>query len=549
MQGERIVTQSQSSGRWPGAIIARETARHAVRPAAMWGTIFGFYVGLSAYGYASSYKTAAQRHFFAKTFGTDVGINAIIGPAHQIQTVAGFTAWRSLGVLSIVGAVWGLLAGTRLLRGEEEAGRWELLLAGQTTRRGAAVQALAGLAAGLLALWVIMAIVVTGVGRLPEVHIAPSSALLLAAAAVSGTAMFLAVGALASQLAPTRRQAASYAGGALGLAYATRMVADSGAGLEWLRWTTPLGWVEELQPLTSPHPLMFLPIAGLVGAFSCIAVYLAGGRDLGASTIADRPRTKAHLRLLSGPAALTARLVRPVLSGWLVAIALTGLMMGLISKSAGRALSDSSSFGQMISMLGAHKGGASTYLGVAFLVAAVMMAFVAAGQIGTARGEEASGRLDHLLARPIARWRWLGGRLTIIVGALVIVGLTAGLSAWIGSALQGAGVSLASMLAAGLNLVPPAVFLLGIGTLVFGVKPRAVSAVVYGILAWSFLIEIVGGIIRANHWLLDTSVLHQMAAAPAVNPDWTANAILVALGIASAFVGGFGFLHRDLVGD
>ena len=139
--------------------------------------------------------------------------------------------------------------------------------------------------------------------------------------------------------------------------------------------------------------------------------------------------------------------------------------------------------------------------------------------------------------------------MTIIVGALVIVGLTAGLSAWIGSALQGAGVSLASMLAAGLNLVPPAVFLLGIGTLVFGVKPRAVSAVVYGILAWSFLIEIVGGIIRANHWLLDTSVLHQMAAAPAVNPDWTANAILVALGIASAFVGGFGFLHRDLVGD
>ncbi len=36
--------------------------------------------------------------------------------------------------LMVLGAVWGLLTATRLLRGEEDAGRWELLLAGQTTR-------------------------------------------------------------------------------------------------------------------------------------------------------------------------------------------------------------------------------------------------------------------------------------------------------------------------------------------------------------------------------------------------------------------------------
>ena len=66
--------------------------------------------------------------------------------------------------------------------------------------------------------------------------------------------MFLAVGALAGQLAATRRQAAAYAGAALGVSYALRLVADSGIGLEWLRWATPLGWVEELQPLTSPAP-------------------------------------------------------------------------------------------------------------------------------------------------------------------------------------------------------------------------------------------------------------------------------------------------------
>ena len=48
----------------------------------------------------------------------------------------------------LLGAVWGLLTSTRLLRGEEDGGRWELLLAGRTTRRRAAAQALAGLGAG-----------------------------------------------------------------------------------------------------------------------------------------------------------------------------------------------------------------------------------------------------------------------------------------------------------------------------------------------------------------------------------------------------------------
>jgi ABC-2 type transport system permease protein len=62
--------------------------------------------------------------------------------------VAGYTAYHVIGVLGIIGAVWGLLAATRLLRGEEEAGRWELLLAGRTTRRRAAAAAIAGLASG-----------------------------------------------------------------------------------------------------------------------------------------------------------------------------------------------------------------------------------------------------------------------------------------------------------------------------------------------------------------------------------------------------------------
>ncbi|HEY5051768.1 MAG TPA: ABC transporter permease subunit, partial [Acidothermaceae bacterium] len=217
--------------RRPGLVAATLTARRAARSAVVWGCVFGLYVTSSALGYAATYKTALARAQLAATFGTNAGFNALIGPAHGIGTVAGFTAWRSLGVLSIVGGVWGLLAGTRLLRGEEDAGRWELLLVGHTTRRGATARALAGLAVGLLTLWGVTAVITVAVGRAHTVNIAVGPSLFLALALVCSAAIFLTLGALASQLAPTRRQAAGYAAAVLGISYALRMIADSGTGL------------------------------------------------------------------------------------------------------------------------------------------------------------------------------------------------------------------------------------------------------------------------------------------------------------------------------
>ncbi len=548
MVGESAIVTPAPSGRWPRTVVARETARRGVRSAVLWGVIFGVYVTESATGYEGAYKTSGQRHALAQTLGSDVGISAIIGPASHLDTVAGFVAWRTLGVLTVVGAVWGLLAATRLLRGEEDAGRWELLLAGRTTRRGGAAPALTGLAGCALVLWAITAVIAVAVGRSSSVHIDGRSALFLAVADVSGAAVFLAVGALTSQLAPTRRQAASYAGGVLGVAYALRMVADSGAGLAWLRWASPLGWVEELHPLTAPRPVALVPIVGLIAILTVLTVQLAGGRDLGASTIPDRSRPPTRTMLLSGPTGLTVRLVRPVVIGWVVAIALAGLMLGLIAKAAGRALTGSTAMRKLVSDFGAHGAGATTYLGVAFLMVALLLALIAAGQVGAARGEEAEGKLDHLLVRPVSRTSWLAGRLSVATGALVIAGAVAGVTGWLGAASQDSGIGLTNMVAAGLNLVPPAVLILGVGTLAFGIRPRAASGACYAVLAWSFLVELIGGIVNASHWLLDTSVFHQMAAAPAVAPDWTTNAVLVALGVAAAAIGGIVFRFRDLAG-
>jgi len=105
------------------------------------------------------------------------------------------------------------------------------------------------------------------------------------------------------------------------------------------------------------------------------------------------------------------------------------------------------------------------------------------------------------------------------------------------------------MLDAGVNVVPPAITILGVGVLTFGFLPRVTSIVVYTQLGWSLLVVIIGGIGATNHWILDTSVFHQMASAPAVSPRWEANGVMAAIGVASAVIGGLAFRWRDLQGE
>ena len=197
--------------------------------------------------------------------------------------------------------------------------------------------------------------------------------------------MFLAVGAATSQLAATRRQAASLGATILGVSYALRLIADAGVGLHGLIWASPLGWVEELQPLSAPQPIAFLPIAGFSALFAMSAVYLAGRRDVGKSIISDRAYGQPHLRLLYGPTGLAMRLLRARVIGWWVAIALSALLFGLVAQSAGGTISGSAE--EVFAKLGAPGTGADAVLGACFLILAVLVAISTAGHITAPAGD------------------------------------------------------------------------------------------------------------------------------------------------------------------
>jgi len=546
MSAETIsVRHPERAARYPGLVAAGRAARGATRGALIWGGVFGLMVWELVSQFSSQYPTVAARAMLVSTMGSNAGLQAIFGMAHHIDTIGGYTAYHAIGVLGLIGAVWGLLAATRLTRGEEEAGRWEVLLAGQTTRRRATAGALAGLGVGLLTLWAVTAAVTVTVGRSYGAHFSVTASLFMAVAAVAATWMFMAVGVLSGQLAGTRRQAAAMAAAVFGIAYLIRLIAYADMKLMWLRWASPLGWVDELQPLTGSRPLLLLPVTAFTVVLAVAAVILAGRRDLGASVLPASDTAVPRTRLLTGPFGLACRLARRGAFGWFAGLAGGGLILGLTAKGTETVFSSQS--GGVIAKLGGTTGGAS-YLGIAFLIIALVIAMAAAGQVAATRDEEAEGYLDHLLARPVARLPWLAGRFAVSATVLAVDGLVAGLFTWAGAAATGAGLSFPALLAAGVNAVPAAVFVLGTGTLIYGLAPRFAAVAAYGIVAWSFLVEIIGADIGASRWLLDTSLLHHITRAPAAPVNWDSVAILAAIEIAAAIAGTVAFTRRDLAG-
>lgn len=142
--------------------------------------------------------------------------------------------------------------------------------------------------------------------------------------------------------------------------------------------------------------------------------------------------------------------------------------------------------------------------------------------------------------------KWLWSRLLIALALICAAGVLGGICVWISLSAQHTGITFHQLLLAGINIISPAVLIIGFAILGFGFLPRATAVVAYGLIAWSFLMELLGDGLKLNHWLLDTSILHQVPIAPAVSPDWTTSAIITGLGLAMAVVGSLRFSSRDL---
>ena len=522
------------------AIARRTFADSRVRNGSF-AVFFTLYAYVQVVGYRHTYTTLADRLEFARSFGATTTLRLFYGLPHDLLSVGGYTAWRVGGTASIFAGVWGLLAAIRATRAEEDAGRQELVLAGVVSRVGAYVAALMAVAAGAAVLWLAIFLGLVA-GRL-----AVGGSAYLALGIVAPVPVFAGVGALAGQLAPTRRLALELASGVLALAFLLRVVADTATGFGWVRWATPLGWTEELRAFADPRPLvLILPL--LSGLFLFVAAGLVSARrDVGTGLLRSRDSVQPRLRFLSSPTALGVREQLWSFVAWLVAIGVFAVVLGLLSTSFS-ASSIPENVRRQIEKLGASITTPAGALGVYFLIFVLAVSLFVCSQIAAVWREEADQRLETLFACVVARRRWLAGRLLVAAAVASAIALSAGALAWVGAASQHAQLSLLRMLEAGANCLPTALLFLGLAALAFAIVPRASVGIAYGLVSIAFVWDLLSQLLGTPRWLVDLTPFQHIGLVPAQPFRATEAGVMLGVALATSIASVAIFERRDLTG-
>lgn len=511
------------------------------------GYMLGVVVLASIYGYRSAYPTSTGRMRLALTFSHDAGIAAVFGPARALETVSGFVAFRTLGVIPLIVGIWAALTATKALRGSEEGGNWEILVSSPITRREATLATIRGLYGSITITLVVSSILIAVAARISH-DFSIRSSLFFSLSLNTAGYFFASVGALASQLTALRKSASAIAGAVIGLSFLIRAIADSSTTFNWVHWLSPLGWVTESAPLTNPRWAGLLLL--LVGTIICTAaaVSISEKRDLQSSFFTERKSRTVNFRVTS-VSRLWIALQWGNIFSWIIGFFSMAFSFGLVAHGATKAFTSSSTIQSTFAKLGITQGN-NLFFGIIFLMLAAGLMFASNSLAAAFREQESNGYLDHILVSPLSRTRMMASRLIVSMVSLLFVGISAGVGAFIGSSISKGELSFNDAIFAGLNLVPSALVMFGISIAIFGIHPRASILVGQSLLAWSFLLELIGSTINLNHWVLDTSLLHHMAFAPAVPPNWPKNGVLLIIFVILLGVGTFAFNNRDTaIGD
>jgi ABC-2 type transport system permease protein len=505
--------------------------------------LFALYAYVQPAGFRHAYPTLADRVAFAHSFAGNDALRLFYGYPFAVDSVGGYSAWRVGGTLAIAAAVYGILAAVRALRAEEEAGRTELVLAGCVGRAANYRSALVAVGLGTLLLWSAQLVGFLAGG----LDLAGSAYLALAVAAV--IPVFVGIGALTCQLAPTRRVALELGVGVVGVSLILRVVADTAAGAGWLRWATPLGWAEQLRPFSGAQPVVLvLPLLASV-ALIAAAARIARNRDVGTGLLPGGDSAPPRLRLLGSPTLHALRSETGSLIAWAGSVGVFALVLGAVSSSISSA-GISKPIRRELAKLGSGSIATPTgYLAFAFIFFVLALSLFACAQVNAARHEEARQRLETLFAMPVSRTRWFAGRLALATVTATLLGLLAGLMAWLGATAAGVAISLPRMLEAGANCLPAALLFGALAALAYALAPRATGAIGYCLVAVSFLWQLVGSLLSAPKRLLELTPFAHVGLIP-TQSFRTGDAIaMLAIAMLVSTAATVAFARRDLIGE
>jgi ABC-2 type transport system permease protein len=469
-------------------------------------------------------------------------IRILFGPPVALDDAGGFTVWRTGTPVLILASVWILLASTRITRGEEDAGRLDLLLAGRLRMVGVVLRSMAAIAGAAL---VISAAVGAG---LIAAGTDATGALVYAAAVLGVTLTFAAGALLAAQIMPTRSAAVGVTVALLGMALLVRMLADGAPRLAWSAWTTPFGLTARAAPYADNRIGPLLVLAAFPIAFGLVTLITARRRDVGSGVIelatSRRPRT-GLLRSLSGFA--VRRAIRITVS-WATGIAAYFLLVGALIASILEFFDTNRRFAELAAAAGfAGLDSADGFAAALFSLLVIPTGLYAATRLAALVTDEKARRWTPLFATDVSRIGLAGTEIAVTTAGMLLLHVIAGVAMWTGAAITGAPLSIDHALAGALNSAPVAWLAVGAAALAVGWLPSAVGAIGAVPVVGGFLLDVLTQDTNAPTWVVDLSPFVHLAAVPNAEPDWGTTAAFTAIGAGLIALGLLGYHRRDLI--
>jgi ABC-2 type transport system permease protein len=491
---------------------------------------------LTTVGIEGLFPTQAALDQTAAATAHNAAMIAFNGAPQGLNTVGGQVAFQFGAMGMVLVALMSIFMLGRLTRGEEEAGRLEVVRSLPVGLHANTLAATLTVAAMNLIVGGLTAAVLIAQGLPAAGSVTFGVSLILVGLFFGGVAL------LVAQVTESTRVVYGAAGAVLGTAYLLRAIGDIGDGT--VSWLSPIGVAQKARPFADERWWPLLLLVAVTVLLVVAATALAVRRDLGAGLVAARPGPPSAAPWLGHPLGLAFRLQRGSLLGWGAGVLVIGIAYGWIGPTIDTFIGQNKAIADMFSA-----GGGSltdSYFAASFRLMALIATGFAIGSAMRVRNEETSMRADLVLATPVSRWRFAASHLALACAGSVALLAVAGLATGLTYGLAGGGMhDVPRLFVAALVYAPAMWIMVGLVIALDGLVPRLVG-VTWAILVACVLEGFLGAVLGLPRWLSDLSPFERVPQLPAASLTLLPLVVMSAVAAGLTLIGLIGLRRRDI---
>ncbi len=433
---------------------------------------------------------------------------AFIAEPVRVDTPGGYATWK-YGFTILIMALWPLLVGSRLLRGEEDRGSLDVLLSLPRGRTQVALQKLAAMWTALIAMGVLIGLFTYAGGVTAQANFGFGGAMLFSLNLVLFCGIFGGIALLISQFTQRAGTAAGATGGLLFFFIILDMLHRVIAGTEWISRLSPVYYYNLSKPLIPSYganPGALLVLLVLATLVSGAAIWLFDHRDVGDVILLPRwlrlPERQVTSEQTLAPTSWSlrsiylrglAKVIAPMI-WWTIGIAgFAGWMIIIVKQTESKLAELLKSTPALANLIGNVGGGNAetnaTMLSFFFIILPLLLMAFAISQASRWGADEENGLQELLLATPQPRRTVLLARYGALATATVTIGVLTLIVTALAAATSGIALNGGNLVAATLSMIPLGALVASLGYLLSGWLRTAIDTGILSFLlvAWFFI--------------------------------------------------------------